>query len=264
MSLSGTDRQEPASAPAPAPPPTPAALEGTAGLSPAELVMEYLSVADAMARRLWRPGHDRDDLRQVARLGLLHAAVRYRADMGDRFVLYALATISGELKHYLRDQSWVVRPPAPPPGPPAQGQLGPPGPGPDARARPHLRRARHGARSALRVDQRGPRRRCRPRPRRPGAVRLQLRPGRSAGTFVPSFRDPGFELAEQLLDLGDTLRGLSEADRRLLRLRFAHEMTQSEIAAELGVSQMQVSRLLRTVLSRYTTVLARLRRRMQD
>ncbi|WP_138419259.1 sigma factor [Sinomonas gamaensis] len=104
--------EAPAALAAGAPPqPCGTAGEGIADLSPVDLVLEYLGVADAMARRLWRPGHHRDDLRQVARLGLVHAALHYRAEIGERFVPYAVATISGELKHYLRDQSWAVRPP---------------------------------------------------------------------------------------------------------------------------------------------------------
>lgn len=235
-----------------------AAVQGTAELSPAELVTEYLGVADAVARRLWCPGHDRDDLRQVARLGLLHAALRYRVEMGERFVPYAVATISGELKHYLRDQSWTIRPP--------RGLL-------DLRLR--INSARPALAQSLGHD--------------PSAAELSAVLGVPAErvsealladaslthrvleqfdsseneedshhhSLVPPFCEPGFDRAEQLLDLTRAFRDLTDTDRRLLHLRFGLEMTQSEIALELGVSQMQVSRALRSLLGR-------LRRRMQD
>jgi RNA polymerase sigma-B factor len=67
---------------------------------------------------------------------------------------------------------------------------------------------------------------------------------------VVSFIDPGFEQVEERQMLAAALEGASEEDVRLLTLRFVHEMSQSEIAAELGVSQMQVSRLLRRLLDR--------------
>jgi RNA polymerase sigma-B factor len=77
-----------------------------------ELALEHLGVADAVAHRFRCPGHDSEDLRQVARLALVKAARRYRSDRGERgFVPYAVATVTGELKRYLRDQSWAVRPP---------------------------------------------------------------------------------------------------------------------------------------------------------
>lgn len=72
---------------------------------PVRLVTEYLGIADAIARRFRCPGHDPEDLRQVARLGLMKAANRYRASRGHGFVPYAVPTITGELKRYLRDQS---------------------------------------------------------------------------------------------------------------------------------------------------------------
>ena len=84
---------------------------GADGGAAGALVVEHLSVADALARRYRVPGHDFEDLRQVARLGLVMAAQRYREGAGHGFVQFAVPTIAGTIKRYLRDQSWVVRPP---------------------------------------------------------------------------------------------------------------------------------------------------------
>jgi RNA polymerase sigma-B factor len=67
---------------------------------------------------------------------------------------------------------------------------------------------------------------------------------------VAAADDPGFERVESLHDLAGALRDCSGQERELLRLRFVEELTQDEIGQRLGVSQMQVSRLLRRTLDR--------------
>lgn len=228
-----------------------AAIPRTAG----KLATEYLGVADALARRFRCAGHDPDDLRQVARLGLVKAAHRYRESLGHGFVPYAVPTITGELKRYLRDQSWVVRPP---------------------RGLQELRLKVNALRPRL-AQELG---------HDPTTAELSTAAGISASdvaeaqiadaamvgrpvehgdisdspeerriTVILGSKDPGYERVEQLDDLAGALSDASDADKRLLSLRFVDEMTQTEIARELGVSQMQVSRLLGRLLGR-------LRRRM--
>ena len=68
--------------------------------------------------------------------------------------------------------------------------------------------------------------------------------------------DPGFELAEDRVALAAALPALSEIQQEVIHLRFADELKQSEIADRMGVSQMQVSRVLRAGLHRLTTVAA--------
>jgi RNA polymerase sigma-B factor len=216
-----------------------------------ELVLEHLGVADAVAHRFRCPGHDSEDLSQVARLALVKAARRYRRDQaGHGFVPYAVATVTGELKRYLRDQSWAVRPP--------RGVL-------------ELRLRVNAARGEL-VQALG---------REPTAGELGLELGVSAQqarealvantsmvpepieqeehpedeerrrfSVVAAADDPGFERVESLHDLAGALRDCSGQERELLRLRFVEELTQGEIGQRLGVSQMQVSRLLRRTLDR--------------
>ena len=223
--------------------------------TPADLAVEYLGVADALARRLRCPGHDAEDLRQVARLGLMKAAQRYRASLGHGFVPYAVPTIAGELKRYLRDQSWMVRPP---------------------RSVQELRLKINSLRPRL-TQELG---------HEPTTAELSAMTGVPAEdvaeaqiadsslviqrlehgdgaddpeerrtSFVPCEIDTGYERVDTLQSLARALDDASLEDRKLLYLRFVREMTQDEIAETLGVSQMQVSRLLRRLLDR-------LRRRM--
>jgi RNA polymerase sigma-B factor len=214
--------------------------------SAGEMAARYLGVADALTNRHRFPGHDPEDLRQVARLGLMVAIRRYREGAGVGFVPYAVPTITGMTKRYVRDQSWAVRPP---------------------RSAQELRLEVNTARRRLSQELGAEPRRARPRGR---ASRGEGRRGRAGGRRhgpgphrtgrfrrAPSqtakalgFRDSGYEQVEQEHLLATALDGISDQDRRLLDLRFAEGMSQSEIAQILGVSQMQVSRLLMRLLDR--------------
>jgi RNA polymerase sigma-B factor len=229
--------------------------DGTDPVAAGQLAIEYLGVADALARRFRCAGHDAEDLRQVARLGLLKAAHRYREPLGHGFVPYAVPTITGELKRYLRDQSWVVRPPR------ALQEL-----------RLKVNALRPGLAQELGHD--------------PTTAELSKAAGVPASdvaeaqiaesamvgqpvehgdssedpeerrlNVVLGAEDPGYEHVEQMHALAGAMSDATDNDKQLLDLRFVQEMTQDQIANELGVSQMQVSRLLKRLLDR-------LRRRM--
>ena len=234
-----------------------AAPEGGAGAGPgggdgraAALVVEHLGLADALARRYRVPGHDFEDIRQVARMGLVMAAQRYREGAGHGFVQFAVPTVTGTIKRYLRDQSWVVRPP---------------------RSLQELRLGVKEARGRL-VQELGREPSAAELGEATGATPEQVAEARSVDAamvaaaieplddsgesegertahLVPVV-DPGFEQVEQRQLVAAALEGASEQDLRLVKLRFVDEMSQSEIAAELGVSQMQVSRLLKKLLDR--------------
>src|SRR4051795_12568752 len=92
-------------------------LQGAAATDPTQrrvqierLVERHLALADALARRYSCGRVEADDLRQVARLGLIEAAQRYDPAQGT-FMTFAVPTITGVLKRHLRDQAWTVRPP---------------------------------------------------------------------------------------------------------------------------------------------------------
>ena len=76
-----------------------------------DLVQRYLDLAEALAARFEARGRERADLNQVAYLGLVKAARGFDQAKGGSFPAYAAPTITGELKRYLRDRTWVVRPP---------------------------------------------------------------------------------------------------------------------------------------------------------
>ena len=215
-----------------------------------KLASHYLGVADALARRYRYPGHDPEDLRQVARLALVVAARRYREGIGQGFVPYAVPTITGSIKRYIRDQSWVVRPP---------------------RSLQELRLDVNAARRRL-TQELGREPTAAELSREVGVpeesiaeaqiadaamVGVSIEPLDPSGDALPDPTshvvaeiEPGFERVERRHLLATALDGLSDEDKRLLKMRFVDEMSQSQIAEVLGVSQMQVSRLLRKLLER--------------
>ncbi|AMM34321.1 RNA polymerase sigma factor, SigF-like protein [Sinomonas atrocyanea] len=224
--------------------------EGASSGGAGALVVEHLGLADALARRHRVPGHDFEDIRQVARMGLVMAAQRYREGAGHGFVQFAVPTISGTIKRYLRDQSWVVRPP---------------------RSLQELRLGVKEARGRL-VQELGREPSLAELGEATGASPEQVAEARSVDAAMSAAAiepldssgegegertahlvpvvEAGFEQVELRQMVACALEGASEQDRLLVKLRFVDEMSQSEIAAELGVSQMQVSRLLRRLLDR--------------
>jgi RNA polymerase sigma-B factor len=211
---------------------------------------ELLETYDGFARSLalkFRHRESLDDLMQVARIGLLHAVDRFDPALGRPFPLFARITITGELKRHLRDRTWGMRVPrslqedylnvmravdeltAERSDSPSIEALA---------ARCELPVERVVEAMELRVSQR--------------ALSIDVPP--TPGTDDPPFElgqhDAGFEQLENRQLLTQLLRRLPARDRRILELRFIEELTQSEIAAQVGVSQMCVSRVLARTLGR--------------
>lgn len=205
-----------------------------------------MGLAAHIAKRFSRPGMGDDDLRQVAMLGLVKAVDRFDPDYGVPFAAFAGSTIEGELKRHFRDQSWVVRVPR------SAKDL-------------HLmvRRAtdelvQQSSRSPsvdeiaahLAID-------------RDDVLRgLAASSAYHVGTIQPSSSDgdpetpldridalaseeTGYEHATDADLVERLLAQLPEREREIVRLRFYEQQSQEQIAAAMGVSQMQVSRLLR-------------------
>jgi RNA polymerase sigma-B factor len=213
------------------------------------LVARYMPLARSLARRYRTSPEPFDDLQQVAALGLLKAIQRFDPERGFPFEAFAVPTILGELRRYFRDSSWAVRVPR--------------------KSQERALRVREANKTLLNETGRPPTVR-----RLAEYLELEVeevldalqaiqsyealsldapRPGAtddSDGSLgdVIGKRDHGFELVELNATLQSALRSVPERQRRILHLRFAAGMTQSEIAAEIGVSQMQVSRLLRRSL----------------
>lgn len=208
-----------------------------------EVVLRSLRLAESVARRYAGRGLEYDDLVQVARLALVKAVRRYRPGAGSGFAAYATPTIAGEVKRHFRDCGWLVRPPR------RLQELTAGMVVQEERLLQELHRepTLTDLAQALRASP---------------AELTQARLG-SAGYSASSLDGPAtaqgrVELAAQApdeyaaLEMREALRGalaaLSPRDRQLIRLRFVEELTQAEVGRVLGVSQMQVSRLLAGVL----------------
>jgi RNA polymerase sigma-B factor len=210
------------------------------------IILRFLPLARRIARQYEGRGEPADDLVQVASLGLIRAVDGFSPARGDAFAAYARPVMVGEIRRYFRDMTWRVHVP-----------------------RGLRDRANRVARAERAV--RGPRGAA-------GSVAaiaryLDLQPSEvteaqaawaaywpgsleASRTIVDVDEharredvlgacDPGYEHAEVFVGIGRALRPLRPRDQIALLLRVYCELTQHEIAARIGVSQMQVSRILR-------------------
>ena len=230
-------------------------LAGTTEGSPAyarqreKIVERCLPLADHIARRFDGRGEPREDLVQVARVGLVNAVNRFDVEAGSDFVSFAVPTIMGEVRRHFRDNSWSVKVPR------RLKEL-------------HLRLGAATAELSQRLG------------RAPTASELAheldmdreevvegLIAGSSYNTLSIDSGGGGDEEAPAIVDtLGDIDMGLDQIDNReslrpllaslperertVLVLRFFESMTQTQIAERVGISQMHVSRLLAKSLAR--------------
>lgn len=212
----------------------------------AELAESYDGFARSLALK-FRHRESVDDLVQVARIGLLHAIDRFEPALGRPFALFARITITGELKRHLRDRTWAVRVPrslqedylnvmravdeltAERSDSPSMEALA---------AHCGMSVERVVEAMELRVTQRAL------------SLDVPATPGVDEPILELGQDDIGFDRLENQELIKGLLGRLPERDRRILELRFIDEMTQSEIAEEVGVSQMCVSRVLARTLGR--------------
>jgi RNA polymerase sigma-B factor len=204
-----------------------------------ELVRRYARLPQSMVVRLGDRIGDPDDLRQTAMIGLLKALERFDPDRGVAFTTYAWVTISGELKRFYRDTTWTLRVPRH-----LQEryldvariiddlamELG---------RSPTVQEIAHEA--GLAVDDVAEAMELH-YARRPSSIDAPTRPDSPMAEPVVVINP--MNAAEDRLILRGLLQRLPPREQRIVWLRFACEMSQSEIAADVGVSQMQVSRLL--------------------
>jgi RNA polymerase sigma-B factor len=207
----------------------------------AELISTNMPVARSIAVGYRSRGLPLEDLEQVAYLALTKAARRFDPSVGHAFLSFCVPTIRGEVRRYFRDHGWMVRPP---------------------RRIQELQQRVFRTQSELTLEL-----------GRPPAAReiaehlgeeidqvLEAMDGQ--GAFTPASLDrlvgdgdaslgdligsdqASVQSAEARLVLAPVVRCLNERDRRILRMRFFDGLTQREIAEEIGVTQMQVSRLL--------------------
>ena len=211
-----------------------------------ELVLRHLWLSDMIARRFRGRGEEDDDLRQVARCALLEAANRYEPDKGS-FPPFAGPTISGVLKRHFRDHGWVVRPPRQTQqlavrinqqwSDIAQTHGGAPS---DQELADSLNESVSDIREARCASQ---------------GYRTVPLDGPTSPVANARVDDAGFDDCEARVLIQQLWTSLSPDERKLLRMRFWEQRSQSDIAERLGTSQMQVSRLLARLLGRLHTQL---------
>jgi RNA polymerase sigma-B factor len=214
------------------------------------LIERYLPLAQRLARRYQHTDEPIDDLVQVASMGLVKAVDRFDSTREVMFSSYAVPTILGELKRHFRDRTWSVRVPR------DLQELA-------LRVDQTLTRLSVGRRRAPTVSEISvalevTEEQVLDAMEAMGAYRASsLDAPRSVRdeeteTLAESLgaEDSGYERAEARAALAPLLSRISERERIVLRLRFAQDLTQAEIGERIGVSQMQVSRLIRQALTR--------------
>lgn len=211
-----------------------------------EAVILCLDLADGLAHRYRGRGIESNDLRQVARMALVKAALGYRPGLGQGFTPYASITITGELKRHFRDHGWSIRPPR------RIQQLHADVAVHEEALCQELRRAPTVAElaDAMEVE-------CADVREAVACSAAYRAESLSAPTSVGSVLGdhlpcPGDEFASLATSaaLGSLIAALDEREQRLLSMRFVEELTQSDIGRRIGVSQMQVSRMLSAILER--------------
>jgi RNA polymerase sigma-B factor len=208
-----------------------------------ELLLGHLGIAEGIARNYSGPGREVEDLQQVARLGLFKAVRGFDPDHGADFAAYAVPTVHGELKRYLRDSSWMVRPPrhlqdlrtaAIKLTPELAQRLG---------REPRLQEL--AAALAENPDTVAEALNCH------GSLRPESLDGTPEGQSLAeslAVTDGGTERIEELLMLRGAIRELEPRERQLLFYRYFQEESQRRIGERIGMTQMQVSRALARIL----------------
>lgn len=219
-----------------------------------ELVRKYLPLVRSLARRYSYTSEPLDDLCQVGAMALCKAIDRYRPGCGASFKAYAVPTIVGELRRHFRDTGWALHIPR---------SL-------QERAR-RLGIALNELSNKLgRSPTIGELAQWTGLSREDVIEGLEVRMAYDAASLDASSQnedenawvaqlgaeDDSFEMVELSAVLERTMRALPERERMLLHMRFSEDMSQSEIAKRVGVSQMHVSRLLRRAVAQLQAVAA--------
>ena len=214
-----------------------------------ELVERFMGLARQVAVRYRRQSEPLEDVMQVAALGLLKAIDRFDPDRGIAFSSFAVPTMLGEVKRHFRDKSWTVRPPRDLQEltlrvEQAATQLASSfGRSPSVvEIAEHLSVSDEDVLEALEAG------RARSATSL-SAPRGDEEDGTTLGDLLGDQED-GFDRAEDRATLAVLFNELTPRERTVLTLRFRQDMTQAEIGEVVGVSQMQVSRIIRSSIDR--------------
>ncbi|MDE7158916.1 MAG: sigma-70 family RNA polymerase sigma factor [Clostridiales bacterium] len=209
-----------------------------------EIVEKYLYIAAVLAKKFVGRGVDYDDLYQVASLALMKGVDRFDETKGLQFSTFITPTITGEIKNYFRDHSRIV----------------------------HLPRKVSELRIAIRkteeefLNETGRKPTARELAAKMGIAEEEIVRAAEAGSVVSLDKsaedeeislydvlpaeDDTFEQFERKDAILSALKSLSDVERELIGFRFGKELSQTETAQRMGVSQMYVSRLERKILSK--------------
>ncbi len=213
-----------------------------------QLIEQYLPLVRSLARRYDRRGEPLEDLVQVGSIGLIKAIDRFDVSRGFELTTYATPNIIGEIKRHFRDKGWAIRVPR------GLQEL-------------NVRLAKLTEELTVQLE------------RSPTVAELAEAAGVDEETALEALEtghaystvslsapggldnsddldpmeslgavDPEFEISEDRTLVAPGLRALDERERTILRLRFYEGLTQSQIAQQVGISQMHVSRLIRRAL----------------
>jgi RNA polymerase sigma-B factor len=218
-----------------------------------QAIEDNIAFAQRLARRFRDRGEPADDLAQVALVGLVNAVDGYDPSRGCEFAGYATPTIVGEVRRYFRDKGWRIKVPRRLQELRLQVNRAKVELSQTMSASPtnadiarHLGVSDDDVAEAIEVS----------RLYHPVSLSAPAGPDTDLGVADPiGDLDPGMEAVENRESVKPLLASLPERERRILTMRFFADMTQSQIAAELGISQMHVSRLLSQTLVKLRTVL---------
>ena len=214
-----------------------------------QLIEQYMSLVRSLARRYSYRGEQLDDLVQIGAIGLIKAIDRFDLDRGVELTTYATPNIIGEIKRHFRDKGWSVRVPRSLQELNVQlsklieeltVELG------RSPTIPELAKA-SGQEEELVVEaiESG---------RAYTSISLSTGGGDDDGELDPleslGVEETQYEVSEDRAVLAPGFRVLDERERMILHLRFFKGLTQSQIAQQVGISQMHVSRLIRRALEK--------------
>ncbi|WP_067700431.1 RNA polymerase sigma factor SigF [Nocardia jejuensis] len=214
------------------------------------IIERCLPLADHIARKFSGRGESFDDLQQVARVGLVQAVDRFDVSHGAPFLAFAVPTVMGEVRRHFRDFTWAVR--VPRRVKETQLRLG----GTIETLAQRLGRMPRASEIAaeLEVDLvEITQALIAANAYQSSSLDAVLDDGEN--TPIPLLSalgrtEPSYELLEQSLAVGPHLADLPERERRVLTMRFFESRTQKQIAEDLGISQMHVSRILTKTLTK--------------
>jgi RNA polymerase sigma-B factor len=211
-----------------------------------ELIRRSTPLVRSLAWKYAGRGEPMDDLVQAGMVGLVKAIDRFDLDAGHRFVSFAVPNVTGEIRRHFRDHTWAV----------------------------HVPRTLQELEAKVHLERRTAESRMEPEPTDEALAKTLDVPVdriREATTCGRAYRamsldhpagdgqdlmatrgstDEGYDLVDDRWALKDAMADLSERDRSVVRMRFFDELLQREIAERIGVSQMQVSRIISGALDR--------------